>query len=132
MASCGAVGGVRAAESAGHVALIQGMDVGGGDAAFAATVGVNERGCLGLVGPDRELYAVVIWPHSTHLDDEGNVHDAHGDVVRVGDAIEAGGGEAPFAERYPEQAERCLSDPTDEDAVVIELWTVTRSGGSAR
>lgn len=130
LASCGAAGGVRAAETAGHVALIQGMDVGGGDAAWFGTLGVNEKGCLGLVGSEGEPATVVIWPAGTRLDDDGNILDDRGHVIRTGDDFQAGGGEERFVENYPEQAERCLADPTDDEAAVIVLWTVTRASQS--
>lgn len=126
LASCGAAGGVLTAEAAGHVALIQGMDVGGADAAWFGALGVNEMGCLGLVGSEGELATVVIWPSSTRLDDDGNILDDRGHAIRIGDDVEAGGGEEPFVANYPEQAELCLDDPTDDEAVVIVLWTVTR------
>ncbi|MBD8062423.1 hypothetical protein [Oceanitalea stevensii] len=116
---------MRTAEAAGHVALIQGMDVGGGDAAWFGTLGVNEKGCLGLAGPHDEVATVVIWPAGTRLDDDGSILDDRGRAVRIGDELEAGGGEEPFVASYPEQAERCLEDPADDEAVVIVLWTVT-------
>ncbi|WP_110851188.1 hypothetical protein [Georgenia satyanarayanai] len=131
LASCGAAGGVRTAEAAGHVALIKGMDVSGADAAWFGTLGVNENGCLGLVGSHGEPATVVIWPSGTRLDDDGNVLDDRGRAIQIGDAVEAGGGEEPFVASYPEQAELCLDEPTDDDAVVIVLWTVTRASEPA-
>lgn len=120
LAACGLVGGARTAEAAGRVALIQSSDVGGGDAAFVGTLGVNEKGCLGLAGSDGSFY-VVIWPHSATLDDDGNLRDDRGQAIELGDEVHAGGGEEPFVENYPERAKLCLPDPTDEDTVAVVL-----------
>lgn len=74
-----------------HTLLVQLIDEGGADAAFAGPVGVSGQGCYGISNEDGSV-TPVIWPLGFGLTEDGRLRGDDGTVYAAGDALDAGGG----------------------------------------
>ncbi|WP_250445883.1 hypothetical protein [Actinotalea sp. C106] len=116
----------RALTEGDQTLLVQTVSDSGADAALVGDLGVNDRGCLGLVGADGTV-TTAIWPQGFDLVSEGRVRTARGTVLEIGASISGGGGRTHFEAAYPALADLCLPDgidPDDEAAEVIVLASV--------